>query len=61
MKDGALKSCVAMGSIVAMYGIYIFGTPDPADGVLFGSVMVAIGALAGVAVRSSVEKAGKAA
>jgi hypothetical protein len=57
MKDGALKACVAMGSIVAMYGIYIFGTPDPADGVLFGSIMVAIGALAGVSLRSSADKA----
>ena len=52
-----MKTCVAMLCIVAMYGIYIFGTPNPADGVLFGSVMVAIGALAGVAVRSSAEKA----
>ena len=53
MKDGATKSCVAMGSIIAMYAIYIFGTPNPADGVVFGSVMVAIGALAGVAVKSA--------
>ena len=59
MKDGALKSCFAMGSIVAMYSIYVFGMPDPTDGVLFGSVMVAIGALAGVAVRSSMKTAPK--
>ena len=59
MKDGAMKSCVAMVCIVAMYGIYIFGTPNPVDGVLFGSVMVAIGALAGVSLRSSAETAKK--
>ena len=43
-----MKSCLAMMCIVAMYGIYMFATPNPTDGVLFGSVMVAIGALAGV-------------
>jgi len=48
VKDGAMKSCLAMMCIVAMYGIYMFATPNPTDGVLFGSVMVAIGALAGV-------------
>ena len=59
MKDGALKACMAMGSIVAMYGIYIFGTENPTDGLLFGSIMVAIGALAGVSLRSSAEAAKK--
>jgi len=59
MKDGATLKMTAMGSIVAMYGIYIFGTPDPVDGLLFGSIMVAIGALAGVSLRSSAETAKK--
>ena len=59
MKDGATLKMTAMGSVVAMYGIYIFGMPNPADGLLFGSIMVAIGALAGVSLRSSAETAKK--
>lgn len=50
MKDMALVCMAAL--IVAAYSIYIFGSVaagrEPGDGVIFSSVMVAIGILAGV-------------
>ena len=49
MKDGALKAAVAMPCIVAMYGIYCFNNPG-ADGLVFGSVLAAVTALAGYSV-----------
>lgn len=53
MKDGALKACVGMGFIFGVYAVYVgshvaAGLPPP-DGVVFGSVIAAVGALAGYA------------
>ena len=53
MKDGALKACVGMGFIFGTYSVYMLshvaaGMPPP-DGVIFGSVIGAVGALAGYA------------
>lgn len=52
MKDGALKSCVGMVCVVAMYGIYAFSNPGT-DGVVFGTVAAIIGGLAGYGIGSS--------
>ena len=57
MKDGGVKACVAMASIVAMYGIYCFNNPG-ADGIIFGSVLAAVTGLAGYSV-AVVTKTGK--
>lgn len=53
MKDGALKACVGMGFIFGTYAVYMgshvcAGLPPP-DGVIFGSVIAAVAALAGYA------------
>lgn len=34
--------------VVASYGIYQFTTPDPQDGLLFGSVIGSLGLMSGV-------------
>jgi len=47
MKDGALVKCLAMIMIPVLYIAYLALAPDPADGVLFGTVMAVIAALAG--------------
>ena len=49
MKDGGVKACVAIGAIVAMYGIYCLNNPG-ADGLVFGSVLAAVTGLAGYSV-----------
>ena len=41
-------SICAMVCIVAAYGIYMLTSPDGTDGVLFGTVMLLLGALGGV-------------
>jgi hypothetical protein len=46
VKDGAMKSCVAIVAIVSVYGIYSF-THSEADGLLFGSIAALIAGLAG--------------
>ena len=47
MKDGALKTCVGMVMIGVVYATYMVFSPDPEDGVVFGSVVAAMAALAG--------------
>jgi hypothetical protein len=46
MKDGGIKACVGIAGIVACYGIYSFNNPG-ADGLVFGSMLAAVSALAG--------------
>ena len=46
MKDGIIKVCFAMGTIVACYAIYSFTNPST-DGVVFGSILAALSALGG--------------
>ena len=59
MNDGAMMRCVAMGGIAAVYTVYMvtsaMATGTVPDGVVFGTVTAAMGALAGydVAVRTS--------
>ena len=65
MKDGALKACVAMVCVVAVYSVNmlanaIAGQPVP-DGYLLTGVVGAVCALGGYTVASSVAKTGKAA
>ena len=47
MKDGAMMKCLAMVMIPATYVAYLIFSPNPADGVLFGSVVALVAALAG--------------
>ena len=49
MKDGSLKAMCGMICVVALYGIYAFSNPG-ADGVVFGSVALIVGGLAGYTV-----------
>lgn len=49
MKDGGVKACVAMACVVATYGIYSMNNPG-SDGLIFGSVIGAVCALAGYSV-----------
>ena len=42
-----MKRICAMVCIVAMYGIYMFATPEPQDGVVFATVLAAVTGLAG--------------
>jgi hypothetical protein len=65
MKDGALKACVAMVCVTAVYGLNMManavaGNPLP-DGYLLTGVVGAVCALGGYTVASSVAKSGKAA
>ena len=46
MKDGMIKVCFAMGTIVVAYAIYAFTNPE-ADGVVFASIVAALAALGG--------------
>jgi len=46
MKDGATQRCIAIVSIVGVYGLYVL-THKEADGILFGSVAALIAGLAG--------------
>jgi len=46
MKDGIIKVCFAMGTIVVTYAIYAF-TNQEADGVVFASIVAALSALGG--------------
>ena len=48
MKDGYLLKAVAMGAIALCYAAYLCFTPDPADGVLFGTVCGTVALLAGI-------------
>ena len=47
MKDGALVKCLGMVMIPVTYIAYLIFAPEPADGVLFGSVIALVAALAG--------------
>ena len=47
MKDGALKTCVGMVMIGVVYASYLIFSPDPEDGVVFGTVIALIAGLAG--------------
>ncbi len=65
MKDGALKACVAMVCVVAVYGLNmmanaIAGQPVP-DGYLLSGVIGAVCALGGYTVAASVANSRKAA
>lgn len=51
MKDGSLKACIGMAFVFGTYAVYVgahvaAGLPPP-DGVVFGSVIGLVGALAG--------------
>ena len=46
MRNGGLKACFGMASIVACYGIYSLNNPG-ADGLVFGSILAAVTGLAG--------------
>ena len=52
-----ITAAVGIVGIVSAYAIYAFNNPGT-DGVLFGTVMVVIGALAGVKVRDAVQGRG---
>ena len=60
MKDGALKRVVAMLCVtVAYFGYMLFSylcTGEVPDGLLFGTVMLILGALAGVDLSDAVKK-----
>ena len=51
MKDGAMMRCVAMAGIACVYAVYMItsaiATGTVPDGVVFGTVTAAMGALAG--------------
>lgn len=55
MNDATVKTLVATGAIVGCYGIYAFTNPST-DGVVFGTVMTALGAIGGYVV-GAVKKA----
>ena len=51
MKDGALRACVGMAFIFGTYSVFMWShvvtdTPIP-DGIIFGTVVAAVAALAG--------------
>lgn len=48
MKDGTVKVAIATLAVIAAYGIYAFTNPS-GDGVVFGTVMTALGAIGGYA------------
>ena len=62
MKDGALMRCVAMAGIAGVYCVYMITsavcTGVVPDGLVFGSVCTAMGALAGydIAERTAAKK-----
>ncbi len=47
-----VKGICAIGAIVACYGIYAFSNPGT-DGALFGTVMLVVGALAGIKIKEA--------
>lgn len=61
MKDGAMKRLCAMGCVTTAYfGYMLFSylcTAEVPDGLLFGTVMLVLGALAGVDLSESIKKA----
>lgn len=48
MKDSTILGLGGMMTTAACYAIYMVCTPEPADGVVFGSVVGSICALGGV-------------
>ena len=56
MKDGALVKCAAMVAIPVTYAVYMVCTPEPQDGILFGSVMAVMAGLAGYDIGSKAKK-----
>ena len=55
MKDAAILRLVAMPSVVAMYAIYTFSNPG-VDGYAFGSMMLVLGALAGIKITEGIQR-----
>lgn len=55
MNGAERLSACAMASIVAAYLIYMVSNPGT-DGVLFGSVMLVLGALAGLKMKEMTER-----
>ena len=49
MKDGTIRALGTMAAVIGTYGIYAFTNPST-DGVVFGTVMTALGAIGGYAV-----------
>ena len=52
ISDTTLKAGIATAAIVACYAIYAFANPT-GDGVVFGTVMTALGAIGGYVVGKS--------
>ena len=55
MKDGALKSCVAIAGIVSMYGIYAWSNPGT-DGAIFATILAAVVGLGTYTITKQVAK-----
>ena len=53
-----IVTVVGMLAVIAAYVSYLCLTPNPQDGVLFGSVMAVIGLLAGVNVKEFLPRKG---
>jgi len=49
MKDSTIKVGIATGAILGAYAVYAFTNPAT-DGVVFGTVMTALGAIGGYTV-----------
>lgn len=56
MKDGYIAKVVAMAAISLCYAAYLCYSPDPHDGLLFGSVIGALALLAGVDIGQKARK-----
>lgn len=50
----ALAPCLAIVTIGGCYAVYVMAFPDPADGALFGTLMMIVGALGGISGRQMI-------
>ena len=55
----ATLAIAGIAGVITAYALYLCLTPDPQDGILFGSVMAVIGLLAGVNVKEFVKTGGR--